>query len=156
MGQRIAIALLVMTLALTVAATSSLGQSRPAVHRDSHSTSVRAVAAKKDGLARLISARPTVWAVVKWNGTLLYRSPGVLGASRVAKGNYVVSFASGVRACAWLATNRALAPGGDEPHAVNVDTETMAAATKVRVLTFNEVSSGGVLRDSAFSLAAIC
>jgi hypothetical protein len=122
MGQRIAIALLVMTLALTFAATSSLGQSRPAVHQ----------------------------------GALLYRSPGVLGSSRVAKGNYVVSFASGVRACAWLATNRALTPGGDEPHAVNVDTETMAAATKVRVLTFNEVSSGGVLRDSAFSLAAIC
>jgi hypothetical protein len=171
MSSRIAIALSVSALVLTVAAFSPLGWSQTRSVRAPQSpiesglneAALVQADSREPGLARgpifgFGLFRPSLWAVVRDNGTLLYRSPGVLSSSRIGPGDYIVSFVFPVRACAWLATNRQLDPHSDlESHAANVDTVTPPATNQIEVKTFLETGLlNGQARDSAFSLGVIC
>lgn len=105
-------------------------------------------------IAGSAASRPTYWAVVAPSGHLLYRSPGVTGASRTPRsprGDYLVSFSTAVRHCAWIATPRRI--GTAEASAADATTDEPAQANKVRVHTFNEGHGG---QDSGFSLAVVC
>jgi hypothetical protein len=156
MKQRMRITMVVFLAALgiTIAVASPSGHSQPSSKHGAIGTPLRPKgqhASPTVGTA----LRQTYWAVVKANGALLGRSPGVTGAARSGTGDYTVSFAVQVRKCAWLATNRLLAKHSEEPFAGNAATETPAALNKVEVITFTEAATF-VLRDSTFSLAIVC
>src|SRR3954467_7866868 len=70
----------------------------------SHARAAQASGAKPDvRAAERVSALPTLWAVVRANGTVA-RSSGLSGVLRTAPGIYEVRFTQDVRGCTYTAT----------------------------------------------------
>ena len=151
---RIALAISLVAVVVTVLASASLGRSGPGPAR----------AATPSGRQQFPFSTDR-WVVVKYDGTVVYRSPGVVSATRTRKGDYVITFFRPVLNCAWLATIRTFTVGGDEPSAVEIKAETHYVGTapnlivdprSIEVVTFNDAGANAGLADASFSVKAVC
>ena len=151
---RIALAISFVAVVVTVLASASLGRSGPGPAR----------AATPSGRQQFPFSTDR-WVVVKYDGTVVYRSPGVVSATRTRKGDYVITF---FRAGAELRMAR------DDPHlhggrrrtvggrdqggdALCRDGAELHRRSEIdRVVTFNDAGANAGLADASFSVEAVC